>query len=700
MPSQTDGWDGAAVEAAQANRGTHRLGVLLVHGIGTQPPGDTLIRWGDVLVQTIGRATRGRVDATIEHAVSSGAVPDQHGARATVRLCAGSHEERWLLSEGLWADAFAAPSYRQLVSWSLRALPWAIAFFILQRHWSAAQRGGRAGKVVAAAASFVRLSVALAIAPLLIGLLGVGLLLGLIPIPRLRAAILDAQRTLTATVGDSLAFVESPVRAALIRTRINDQLRRLKQQCDHTVVVAHSQGAAVVLDALGGIPDRPGQPELPAVPAVPEALVTFGAGTNQLANLKALSGWLLAKLKTDPVWYLVVGLFGVGGLAAWLWWQVSAGRISGKDLLLAGGLYLLVLAGGGLIIWLGFSLTTVLRRRWQFVQKHGNDIAVWGSTAVFFTGLGALIIYADRTDLPLLPVIFLALAASIWLSAGMNLLSKDVQTLLTTVHTPRGLARWVDLYASADPVPNGATRTATGAGPESFGIANEGSFFADHSAYWDNLDGFVLRVIRVCADTAASPWRTELAPELPVLDQRAEWRVTWLRMARYNIALIWLFIGTIGFALPPGDVLPESLTTLLPDWIPSPATTPMRLLMLIALVVVGTWASYHVVRLVWRRWVREEQYAVLDHRSPGVGTSMYLGVMGAVVWILLVLGIQAARGGLSDLPRDPGEILLMLLAFGGVAWFSSVVLLQLHPPPRMAAQPVERSPSGRAGTSG
>src|ERR1041384_6407854 len=34
-----------------------QLGVLLVHGIGTQPPRDTLVRWGDALLNVIRRAT-------------------------------------------------------------------------------------------------------------------------------------------------------------------------------------------------------------------------------------------------------------------------------------------------------------------------------------------------------------------------------------------------------------------------------------------------------------------------------------------------------------------------------------------------------------------------------------------------------------------------------------------------------------------
>ena len=42
-----------------------RLGVLFVHGIGTQPQRDTLVRWGDVLLKVIGRATAEGPDRTI-----------------------------------------------------------------------------------------------------------------------------------------------------------------------------------------------------------------------------------------------------------------------------------------------------------------------------------------------------------------------------------------------------------------------------------------------------------------------------------------------------------------------------------------------------------------------------------------------------------------------------------------------------------
>src|SRR5687768_15014930 len=97
-----------------------RLGVLLVHGIGTQPPSETLVRWGDVLLNTICRATKNQVKAMIERA-RPGNSGDQP-AEVEILIHADGKEERWLLAEGWWAGSFPAPSYRELVSWSVRAV--------------------------------------------------------------------------------------------------------------------------------------------------------------------------------------------------------------------------------------------------------------------------------------------------------------------------------------------------------------------------------------------------------------------------------------------------------------------------------------------------------------------------------------------------------------------------------------------------
>jgi hypothetical protein len=141
-----------------------QLGVLLVHGIGTPRAGDTLVHWGDLLLKTIERASRlpegerrdrlrsspsipagspgtapEAVLVSIERAALGGS-PETGRFEVAVRLSAGDHTERWLLREGLWAGAFPAPSYRELLSWGVRALPWSIVAHFGERYWQSAGR--------------------------------------------------------------------------------------------------------------------------------------------------------------------------------------------------------------------------------------------------------------------------------------------------------------------------------------------------------------------------------------------------------------------------------------------------------------------------------------------------------------------------------------------------------------------------------
>jgi hypothetical protein len=303
------------------------LGVLLVHGIGTQRPGDTLVHWGDTLIKTIRAATRDQVIVSVQKAVASG---DRDEGCAEVSLAYKDGRERWLLAEACWADAFPAPSYRELVSWSVRALPWALALHIATWHWQRTTTGVKRGGDSLLAV--LQLIVFLALSPLLVIFLGLTLLLGLLPIPQLRSLILSAQSGLTATIGDSLAFVESPMRAAFIRERIRTRLHRLKAKCEHTIVIAHSQGAAAVFDTLGGITDaatgRPTQTDDVLADAAPDALVTFGAGTNQLASQLRMAGGMPKEVPSNPASTAMVALTCVWIAMAYIWYEMRAGRVS------------------------------------------------------------------------------------------------------------------------------------------------------------------------------------------------------------------------------------------------------------------------------------------------------------------------------------------------------------------------------------
>src|SRR5262249_3340196 len=155
------------------------------------------------------------------------------------------------------------------------------------------------------------------------------------------------------------------------------------------------------------------------------------------------------------------------------------------------------------------------------------------------------------------------------------------------VRKPPGLGRWVDLYASADPVPNGPTRTDAG-GHESIQIWNRGSMVSDHTSYWDNRDGFVLRVAKVCAETAGSPWLGGLPDTPRFVDERARWRVGFLQMARLSAGVIWLVLGALCLRHQASIPIPFNI----PAWVPAPVVRPVLLATFIAMAM---WAIFVVL---------------------------------------------------------------------------------------------------------
>jgi hypothetical protein len=705
-----------------------QLGVLLVHGIGTPRRGDTLVRWGDVLLKTIGHATGEKVVTTIERAVSSD--PLGKGLfEAAVRLRTDGHTERWLLAEGRWAGAFPAPSYRELVSWSVRALPWSIATHVAQRYWQETARDWGWKKAVALARALGQLLVALALAPVLIGLLGLALLLGLLPIPQLRAQIVAVQSTLTATVGDSLAFVDSPMRAALIRSCIVDGLEQLKQRCAHTVIAAHSQGAAATLDALGGFSEPGNNDEAEAFARrLPDALVTFGAGTNQLASQKVLAAGglgrsnpaIVAALSLVLLIVLGIGLSWILQTYSWLQLMRDTGWMLGLTIAPVLGiaiLFLLSLAIARLIYWLIVGLIKLYELGVKHVRVSSSSqpdrfsamrfrvleivlpvtFASYcvGATWFFwddpFPDLRLGLLFSERAFF--ISLIMMVVASVLLVASISFILSPQMQTIVNAaVRKPPGLSRWVDLYASADPVPNGPTKTIQGEdADESTKIWNLGSVVADHTAYWDNRDGFVLRVVRVFAETAQSPWRDALPRVSGLADQRAAWRVGFLRIARWTTGILWLVLGALIWHQTSIEVLFKLPTWLTPAWFPAALGQRALFVAVIALVI---WASSSILRWVWSLWVHSEQQAVLAHKLPSEVNwdHPFLNIMCITIWMLIgaigviyFLGPELLKAeslaGVTDTLTDPGPTFSLIIAVL-VVRFSPLVLLGLWPPPR------------------
>ena len=661
----------------------HQLGILFVHGIGTQPAGDTITRWGDVLVKTITAATNGTVVATVERAGKDLEGGDGERTEARLRLEHSGKAEHWLLSEGWWAESFLAPTYFELVSWSLRALPWALTSHIAQRYWMA--KSGHTPKWFAATLALLKLFLGLLFAPVLVLALVAVAVVGLLPIPAIRGALLSAQRVFTATVGDSLVFVESPVRAALIKTRILEGLEGLQQRCDRTVVVAHSQGAAVALEALGGIAAVNEPPD-----KQPDTLITFGAGTNPLSILRTAE-MLPKTIVLDPVRWAMVASVLISAATTWLAVQVSRGLPMYK-VLEAGVLALLL---GALSIALGFGgvkVSGMLESRTPRLAEHGKRLSVLGGGGVAILGMLALYQQANPQQIPFASVAILGLALLLLGRSIYMILSNNWEKILTTVRCPPGLSRWIDIYASLDPVPAGPTLIGDPKRIESHQIWNEGSIITDHTIYWRNLDEFVLRVVRACAKAAASVWLAKLPAESETIDQRSRWRVSWLQMARTGFTTIAVALGVTLYHRQ-FDLMCK-IAQMIPSWIAGRLVpTDLERGTLLALIAVGAVLAYMVVRTVWRWWVSREQAAILHHRSPDGVETLPLILIGCVLWVALLSAIALITGknplvGIMTmgLLQKVGESVLLVAAVVGLAAISAYVLKKLHRPPSELGQ--------------
>jgi hypothetical protein len=566
-----------------------------------QRPGETLIGWGDTLLKTIERASQREIKTIVKNAAPQDGSSGKGIVEATVLLRAANHSECWLLVEGGWSDAFPAPTYRELVIWSITALPWSVVIHFAENYWQTTGDVSRTKRVIAITKASCQLLTILALAPISIGLLALALLLGLLPIPQLRTAILSAQSVLTATIGDSFAFVESPVRAALIRTRIINALNLITPRCLHTVIIAHSQGAAVVLDVLGAFtPEKPDEKlQFAALHASPDTLITFGAGTKKLASQLALSRGLPPK-SFDPVSFGVAGFLTTSASVLWIYFNFPPLW----DWLLMGMIYALVTG----LIWASVWAMRRLKARYDRADEIAIKVFPVSFTILIFCGIILMLWYGfsfPSFAVVMLPPFLLVLAVSI-----AFMLSKDMEQLVVApVRIPSGLRRWVDFYASADPVPNGKTtivdREHESIQMEPIQIWNLGSMIADHTSYWSNRDEFVLRVAKICTETAQSPWLSLLPRTPSSIDDQAAWRVGFLRLATASCGVTWLVLGAFLWTQYRASI---PLILDIPGWVP-PSTA--RFILLVSFILFGVWASTWILRWPWSQWVRSEQEAVL-----------------------------------------------------------------------------------------
>ena len=268
----------------------YQLGVLLVHGIGDQARGNTLLSFGDPLIETARAWLAGRglgkvevVKAELSEMRDDAEIPAQAELRFEVQNEAGEKQTfSWLLVENWWAKEFHKPAFGDLASWIFRIGPWAIISHSMRpflfrtrlRPWH-----------------FVQVLLALPfcwLAQITVLLLS---LLAWLPIPPLRRGVSNLLLHLTGTLGDSYVLLNSPAQRAAARDKLQRRLKWISSQCDSVAVIAHSQGAAIAHEALVDC----------GVSNV-KKLITFGSGLAKLKELEPVNEGAHAPIRWIIFW--------------------------------------------------------------------------------------------------------------------------------------------------------------------------------------------------------------------------------------------------------------------------------------------------------------------------------------------------------------------------------------------------------------
>ena len=480
------------------------IGILLVHGIGTQARGDTLVIIGDPLFETLkasvdlafskvitddkpGPASDDRVglvDAFLNQDKVITSLQGREPPHAKIQIAMDRNDPptEWILAECHWADLFPPPKPRAVTVWMMQVLPWICVTFVVRRlrmariaiitdvekswrRWhAAAYKCGLAAMLVIALPLINPLVIAMEL--FLIALL----VLALVPIKAVHDFVQRINAALSGILGDSFVFASSEMRQRAVTSKLASDIAWLgsKFKCKHIVLVAHSQGAAVSYLTL----KRYGLGKV-------RLLVTFGAGIVKLHQLGAREG--------------MIGFFAFFPL-------------------MAGSFALFVAAA-----WTGF---------YSYPAGHGALIWLHTVMAIFFAVLVVFAALIERTE-----------------QLGIDASEFERQGL-----------KWIDLYASKDPVPNGPIFLSGRSYPESVELCNELSLIGDHTSYSKNRDEFLPFVVKAIAEHSGTKLDLRGLDYLsdPTRDNASCFRR--IRIASRNIDQSILNLALIAFLFQPDAV--------------------------------------------------------------------------------------------------------------------------------------------------
>jgi hypothetical protein len=258
------------------------VGVVFVHGIGSQKQSEALRGFARPLVAWLERWYRDR-GSSLETLVTSSHLsygePGPHPAYVTITLPATTDEQgahpaaTWVIAEAWWADRVDPPGFGDMLLWALRSLWRAVthlggeafdkAVLALVQIFGRPIRGrhparsdpGALGALVEFGSSLI-LTIAYG-GGLLIGYIVLIPLFALVqlPFPTWQKTIFARlEPFLVNSLGDFRQYVADPVQSLHIRRSVEEAVDFLagRKGCESVCIVAHSHGAVVAFDALVG----------------------------------------------------------------------------------------------------------------------------------------------------------------------------------------------------------------------------------------------------------------------------------------------------------------------------------------------------------------------------------------------------------------------------------------------------------------
>jgi hypothetical protein len=320
------------------------LGILFVHGIGEHARGEALHHMGGSFLRHL---TTLEPDAIVGWVRDGSAIAARHRWAGT-----------WRLAEANWDVELALPTFRQTLTWLVLVTPWALQREALfwglrdsaETSFSASLRS--VWRVLTSWQGIAGLFVSILLGPLFQGVL---LLVALFRwVPGVGHAI---RKILQRVLGDAYQFLVDPAATTHMTHTVSRELERLSERSARCMIVAHSQGAAVSLEALSTAPP----------PDNFRRLLTLGAGVSKLAAMREvvhrtafLTTWLVLRLALLP---LVIA--SIGEAADSNHWVVAVGG------------YLLLGIGPLVGTWTGAGVCAAAVTRAQGLGQRWSWIDVW-----------------------------------------------------------------------------------------------------------------------------------------------------------------------------------------------------------------------------------------------------------------------------------------------------------------------------------